>query len=50
MKGSVEACPEGRLTGRWFGKVGDPRRVGRLERVKPILPLSKTLEGSLERN
>jgi hypothetical protein len=50
MKGSAEGCPEGRLAGRWSGEARDPRRVGRLERVQPILPPSKTLEGILERN
>jgi hypothetical protein len=28
----------------------NPRRVGRLERVKPIFPLSDTLEGLRRRN
>jgi hypothetical protein len=31
-------------------EAGDPRRVGRLERVQPILSLSKTLEGIRGRN
>jgi hypothetical protein len=36
--------------GRKDDEAGDPRRVGRLERVKPTPPPSKTLEAIRRRN
>jgi hypothetical protein len=36
--------------GRKDDEAEDPRRVGRLERVKPTLPASKTLEAIRRRN
>jgi len=36
--------------GRKADEADDPRRVGRLERVKPTFPASKTLEAIRKRN